>query len=72
MCIFARGMLLHVITRVYFSDEPGNERDPILSSITEMARRETMIAARETIEDAPTYRMDIHLQGDRETVFFHP
>ena len=72
MCIFARGMLLHVITRVYFSDESSNERDPILSSIADMARRKTMIAARETIEDAPTYRMDIHLQGDRETVFFHP
>ena len=32
----------------------------------------TLIAVREAVQDAPTYRMDIHLQGDRETVFFSP
>ena len=72
MLVFARGMLLHVMTRVYFSDERGNEHDPILSSIADAERRTTLIAAREAIQDAPTYRMDIHLQGDRETVFFSP
>jgi protocatechuate 3,4-dioxygenase alpha subunit len=70
--LFARGMLLHVVTRVYFSDEPSNEHDPILSSIPDAARRRTLIATREAVQDAPTYRMDIHLQGDRETVFFDP
>jgi protocatechuate 3,4-dioxygenase alpha subunit len=70
--VFARGMLLHVITRAYFSDERGNEQDPILSSIADAERRKTLIAIREAIQDAPTYRMDIHLQGDRETVFFSP
>ena len=39
--IFARGMLIHVITRVYFSDEPSNEHDPILSSISDAERRST-------------------------------
>jgi protocatechuate 3,4-dioxygenase alpha subunit len=72
MRIFARGMLLHVITRVYFSDERGNEQDPILSAIADPERRKTLVAVREAIQDAPTYRMDIHLQGDRETVFFNP
>jgi protocatechuate 3,4-dioxygenase alpha subunit len=72
MRVFARGMLLHVITRVYFSDERGNEQDPILASIADGERRKTLIAVREAIQDAPTYRMDIHLQGDRETVFFSP
>ena len=72
MRVFARGMLLHVITRVYFSDEGGNEQDPVLSSIADAERRRTLIAAREAVQDAPTYRMDIHLQGDRETVFFSP
>jgi protocatechuate 3,4-dioxygenase alpha subunit len=70
--LFARGMLLHVVTRVYFSDEPSNEHDPILSSIPDAARRRTLIATREAVQDAPTYRMDIHLQGDQETVFFSP
>jgi protocatechuate 3,4-dioxygenase beta subunit len=35
-------------------------------------RRAPLIAVREAVDDAPTYRMDIHLQGDRETVFFDP
>jgi protocatechuate 3,4-dioxygenase alpha subunit len=70
--VFARGMLIHVITRLYFSDEPSNAHDPILSSIPDAERRKTLIATREAVQDAPTYRMDIHLQGDRETVFFNP
>jgi protocatechuate 3,4-dioxygenase alpha subunit len=65
-------MLIHVITRVYFSDESANERDPILSAIPDPARRQTLIATREAVQDAPTYRMDVRLQGDRETVFFNP
>jgi protocatechuate 3,4-dioxygenase, alpha subunit len=72
MRIFARGMLLHLMTRVYFSDESANAQDPILSSIADAERRKTLIAVREAVQDAPTYRMDIHLQGDRETVFFSP
>jgi len=70
--IFARGMLLHLLTRVYFSDEPANQQDPILTSIADAERRQTLIAVRESVQDAPTYRLDIHLQGDRETVFFNP
>jgi protocatechuate 3,4-dioxygenase alpha subunit len=57
---------------VYFSDEAANAHDPILASIADPARRRTLIAVREAVEDAPTYRLDIHLQGDRETVFFSP
>ena len=72
MRIFARGMLLHLMTRVYFSDESANAQDPILSSIADAERRKTLIAVREAVQDAPTYRLDIHLQGDRETVFFSP
>jgi protocatechuate 3,4-dioxygenase alpha subunit len=72
MRVFARGMLVHLITRVYFSDESANAHDPILSSIADVDRRRTLIAVREAVEDAPTYRMDIHLQGDRETIFLSP
>ena len=28
--VFARGLLRHLITRVYLGDEPGNEGDPVL------------------------------------------
>jgi protocatechuate 3,4-dioxygenase alpha subunit len=72
MRVFARGMLLHVITRVYFSDESANGNDPILNSVEDAERRKTLIALREENQDLPTYRMDIHLQGDGETVFFNP
>ena len=70
--VLARGLLVHVITRMYFSDEDANAHDPVLRSIADPARRQTLIAVREAVQDAPTYRLDIHLQGDRETVFFSP
>jgi protocatechuate 3,4-dioxygenase alpha subunit len=70
--VFARGMLVHLMTRAYFSDESANAHDPVLGSIADAERRQTLIAVREAVQDAPTYRMDIRLQGDRETVFFSP
>lgn len=67
--VFARGMLIHADTRVYFSDEPANANDALLNSI-DPARRHTLIATRVGLEDAPAYRFDIRLQGEDETVFF--
>lgn len=69
--VFARGMLIHAITRLYFSDESANQTDALLNSV-EPERRPTLIARLEESEDLPCYRFDIHLQGDRETVFFNP
>lgn len=67
--VFARGMLIHAITRIYFADEPANTGDPVLNSIDD-ARRQTLIASLEESTDIPTYRFDIHMQGENETVFF--
>lgn len=67
--IFARGMLIHTDTRLYFAAEPMNDRDALLNSI-DPARRHTLIAALIEAGELPTYRFDIHLQGDVETVFF--
>jgi protocatechuate 3,4-dioxygenase alpha subunit len=69
--LFARGLIIHAVTRLYFSDETANQTDPVLNSV-HPARRQTLIAAREESEDLPTYRLDIHLQGEHETVFFNP
>lgn len=69
--LFARGMLIHAVTRLYFSDESANAHDPVLNSV-DPERRQTLIAVREESEDLPTYRFDIRLQGDDETVFFDP
>ncbi len=61
-----RGLLTHTFTRIYFSDEgAANETDPVLSSVDE-DRRPTLIAQKQ----GSTYRFDIHMQGENETVFF--
>ena len=69
LTVFARGMLLHVFTRIYFDDEPANEADSVLSRVEE-GRRGTLVARREKSGDKAVYRVDIHLQGENETVFF--
>jgi protocatechuate 3,4-dioxygenase, alpha subunit len=68
--VFARGMLVHAYTRIYFGDEPANETDLVLSSIKNKSRRQTLIAPREEKNGKPVYRFDIRLQGENETVFF--
>ena len=67
--LFARGMLLHAQTRIYFADEPTNTTDPILLSVP-VDRRATLLARLEEDEEIPVYRFDIHMQGELETVFF--
>jgi protocatechuate 3,4-dioxygenase alpha subunit len=68
--VFARGMLTHAYTRMYFADEPANEGDPVLNSIKNKERRQTLIAKREDKNGRTVYRFDIRLQGENETVFF--
>jgi protocatechuate 3,4-dioxygenase alpha subunit len=69
VAVFMRGMLNHLYTRIYFSDEVApNAADPILGRIEEPARRDTLIAKRAA--GAPEYRWDIIMQGEHETVFF--
>ncbi|MGB7257308.1 MAG: protocatechuate 3,4-dioxygenase subunit alpha [Pseudolabrys sp.] len=68
-CIFSRGMLRQIYTRLYFADEAGNASDPILAMVP-ADRRGTLIAGKETKGGAPLYRFDIRIQGDKETVFF--
>lgn len=68
--LFMRGMLSHAYTRVYFSDEAAaNARDPVLMGVPE-ERRRTLIAVRDETDALPTYRFDIRVQGQSETVFF--
>jgi protocatechuate 3,4-dioxygenase alpha subunit len=69
--VFARGMLTHAVTRLYFADEEANQTDSLLNTVAS-ERRPTLIATREESAGLPTYRFDIHLQGERETVFFDP
>ena len=69
LSIFARGINIHLQTRLYFSDEAAaNANDPILQLVGAPDLVATLIAQRDA--DRPLYRFDIRLQGDRETVFF--
>jgi len=69
--IVARGINIGLSTRMYFSDEEtANAADPVLNIIEPDVRRQTLIAQREVRGGAPVYTFDIHLQGNRETVFF--
>jgi protocatechuate 3,4-dioxygenase, alpha subunit len=70
VALFARGMLVHAYTRIYFDDEATNESDPVLLSISNKKRRRTLIAHRDEEDSKVVYRFDIRLQGDNETVFF--
>jgi protocatechuate 3,4-dioxygenase alpha subunit len=64
--VFARGMLDRVVTRIYFADEAeANAEDAVLRGLTDEQRR-TLVAER----SADGYTLDLHLQGEHETVFF--
>lgn len=65
-----RGLLTHAFTRIYFSDlEALNATDLVLAQVPE-DRRSTLIAQRDETAPGTLYRIDIRLQGERETVFF--
>jgi protocatechuate 3,4-dioxygenase alpha subunit len=65
--VFARGLLDRVVTRIYFADEAeANAEDVVLAGLPDDASRRTLIA--QPTEDG--YVLDIHLQGEDETVFF--
>ncbi|WFU32793.1 protocatechuate 3,4-dioxygenase subunit alpha [Bradyrhizobium brasilense] len=68
LAVFARGMLLHLYTRIYFEDEASNAADSTLALVP-AERRATLIARRKAGAGS-VYTFDVHLQGDNETVFF--
>ncbi|WP_411055003.1 protocatechuate 3,4-dioxygenase subunit alpha [Streptomyces sp. E11-3] len=62
VCVFARGLTQHLYTRAYLAEPTG---DRLLAGLPEH-RRATLVARRESDR---THRLDIHLQGAKETVF---
>ncbi|WP_020122204.1 protocatechuate 3,4-dioxygenase subunit alpha [Streptomyces canus] len=66
VCVFARGLLVHLYTRIYLpGDEAALSADPLLARVP-AERRDTLIARR---QGDGIYRFDIRLQGEGETVF---
>ena len=65
--VFARGLLKRAVTRIYFPDEEAaNAADPVLRAIADPDRCATLVAR----PDGGGYNFDVHLQGERQTVFF--
>jgi protocatechuate 3,4-dioxygenase, alpha subunit len=70
LIVLMRGLLSHLYTRIYFSDETeANAADPVLDRVPQ-DRRGTLIAERDETAGGVVYRLDIHMQGPNETVFF--
>jgi len=71
LIVFARGLLQHNFTRIYFDDqEAANDADPILRLVPPARRRTLIATARSAAGGARVYRFDLRLQGADETVFF--
>lgn len=66
--VFTRGLLRHLITRIYFPGERANAIDPVLQALPE--DRRTTLIARRTSHAAEILEWNIVLQGEDETVFF--
>ena len=66
--IFARGLLRHLHTRIYFDGDPANAEDPVLALVP--SERRATLFARPFDSDRGTWHFDIVLQGAEETVFF--
>lgn len=66
--IFMRGMLRHLVARIYFPGDPANDEDAVLQSVP-ASRRATLVAVPQA--GAPSGLVwNVRLQGAGETVFF--
>ena len=68
VCLFARGLLRHVYTRIYFRGDARLASDPILALVP--AERRPTLEACPVVGAPSTWEFTIQLQGDGETVFF--
>lgn len=68
VAIAMRGLLKHLVTRIYFSGEPANDTDAILQ-LVDAPRRSTLIA-RQLSGQPGIFEWNVVCQGENETVFF--
>ena len=66
--VFMRGLLKHLVTRVYFPDDPANAEDPILRLVP--AERRATLIARRAGSAKGAFEWNIRLHGADEKVFF--
>ena len=65
VAVFMRGLLKHLLTRMYFPDDPDNAADPVMKLVP-MQRHSTLIA----MKADDRLEWNVILQGENETVFF--
>ena len=65
VAVFMRGLLIHLVTRIYFPEDADNASDPVLNLVP-AARRPTLIAK----PSGDALEWNVILQGENETVFF--
>ena len=68
VCLFARGLLRQVYTRVYFAGDPDLDADALLALVP--ADRRATLLAWPAEGTSGSWAWSIHLQGANETVFF--
>jgi protocatechuate 3,4-dioxygenase alpha subunit len=68
VCLFARGLLRHLHTRIYFAGDPALDADPVLALVPE-DRRATLLAQPDGARSG-VWMFELRLQGEGETVFF--
>jgi protocatechuate 3,4-dioxygenase, alpha subunit len=66
--IFMRGLLKHLVTRIYFADEASNADDLVLKLIP--PQRRATLMAKKISNDTAQFEWPIIVQGENETVFF--
>ena len=66
--VFMRGLLRHLVTRIYFAGDRDNDNDPVLAQVP-MERRHTLLA-NPTSSGGSGLEWNVILQGEQETVFF--
>lgn len=64
--VFARGLVKHQFSAIFLEDDAGLPQSAILEQVPSN-RRSTLLARKQA---DGSYRWDIHLQGEQETVFF--
>lgn len=68
VCLFARGLLRQLHTRIYFAGDRALASDAVLALVPEH-RRNTLLAGRDP-QMPGRWLFHIRLQGSEETVFF--
>jgi protocatechuate 3,4-dioxygenase alpha subunit len=68
VCLFMRGLLRQIYTRIYFAGDAGLATDPLLALVPP-DRRDTLAASSDP-GDGSVWSFVIRLQGEGETVFF--